>query len=154
MCCPQWMRPSDAGLVVLLHPAQSESAQATTSSDAFWYLYQFTTVECSQPDEYVPVFCRGRRHSSRCFLRSVRDVHSVLCQEDLVTSSTLSASSLSSSSILPPSMPLNLRSFKSLPFSFSVSLPVSSVADVEMVLRFAAPVPRMIFLRAWCQPHK
>ena len=38
------MHPPDVDLLFLLHPAQSESVQATTFSDSSWYLYQFTTL--------------------------------------------------------------------------------------------------------------
>ena len=52
MCCSLWLQPLDVDLFVLLHPAQSESMQATTSSDSFWYLYQFTTL--GYRTRYIP----------------------------------------------------------------------------------------------------
>ena len=54
----------------------------------------------------------------------------------LVTSSALNVSPWLSS-ILPPSLPLSLRSFKSCLFSSSASRPVSFAAGVEMVLSFS-----------------
>ena len=133
MCCPLWMHPPDVDLLVFLHPAQSESVQTATCSDSCCYLCQLTTLVVSdklssQPDEFAPVIFGGRRHSLRCFPSDQCDVHpakkfalaAILLY--LVTSSQLSMSPSSSFS-LHPSLPLNLRSFKSCLFSFSVSRP-------------------------------
>ena len=135
MCCPLWMHPSDVDLLLLLHPAQSESVQATTFPDSFWYLYQFTTLEYRA--KYLPsltslfqspvvgMVTRLVASCGKC------DVHPVLCQEIrpcaillyLVTSSALTASSSSSPSLIAPQ--LDLRSSKSCLSFSSVSRPVS-----------------------------
>ena len=53
MCCFLCIHLPDVDLLVLQHPAQSESVQPTTFSDSFWYLYQFTTL--GYRTRYLPI---------------------------------------------------------------------------------------------------
>ena len=138
-------------------PAQSESVHATTRSDSFWYLYQFTTL--GHRTRYLPFltslfqsslvgavlllvasFVANAMFSLSCATKFA--LAAILLY--LVTSSAFNASSLLSSIILPPSLPLSLRSFRSCLFSSSASRPVSFASSVEMVLSFSASVSRLI----------
>ena len=91
----------------------------------------------------VIVQCCSRQSNPQGWTRWL--LHRCLCLLYLVTSSALSASFLSSSSVLIPSFPLSLR-HSNLVSSHpqSLSLSVSLLACVERVLRFFAPVSRMI----------
>ena len=107
---------------------------ATTLSDAPWYRYQFISFGVSgnvpsKSHEFVPIVFRGHHHSSRCFLHSVRDVHSVWCKW------------FARAAILRVSSRLDCtqRIVLVILCVFSRFLE----AGAEMVLKFPAPVSRM-----------
>ena len=139
------MHPPDVDLLVLLHPAQSESVQATTSSDSFWFVCQFTTL--GHRTRYLSSLTSLLQSSlvgdviltvasfvanAMSILSCVKKFALAAIPLYLVTSSAPNVSPLLSSALLAPNLPLNLRSFKSCLFSTSVSRPVPFAPSVEM----------------------
>ena len=156
MCCPLWMHPPDVDLLVRLHPTQSESVLATTFSDSFWYLYQFTTL--GYRTRYLPsltnLFQASLVGDVTLLVASFCgecDVHPVvpgnspyppvschlLCAQDIANAVDVNlVSELATQAAL-------CSNFVSSPPQFHVPLP-SRLVLIQPSLGFSAPVSRLI----------